>query len=201
MTRFIFDLDGTVTKQKILPLLAKRFPIRDEIQSIMRESSEGNTPFVESFIKRVYLLSKLPVDEVRNFMSKIDLYKRVVEFMRSHQQNCLIATTNLKNWVADIEKRVGCPIFCSSASECNNSILKLTSILKKENVVLRYQSEGEKVVYVGNGNDDVEAMRLADVSIASGLACPPVSSVLSISDYVVYNEKALCRLLNQLIEY
>ena len=200
MTRFIFDLDGTVTKVKILPLLADHFPIRKEIQELLQETSEGNTPFIESFIKRVYMLAKLPIDEVRNCISKIDLCDRVVAFMRSHQQNCVTATTNLRCWVVDIEERTGCPLFCSSASEFDNHILKLTSILKKENVVQRYKSEGEKVVYIGNGNNDVEAMRTADVSIASGLVSPPVSSVLSIADYVVYNEEALCRLLNQLIE-
>ena len=63
----------------------------------------------------------------------------------------------------------------------------------------RYKSEGEKVVFIGDGNNDVEAMRLADVSIASGLTHMPAKSVLSVADYVVFNEEGLCRQLNQLL--
>lgn len=41
-------------------------------------------------------------------------------------------------------------------------------------------------------------MRLADISIASALVHPPATSVLSITDYLVFEEGTLCRLLNQL---
>jgi choline kinase len=41
-------------------------------------------------------------------------------------------------------------------------------------------------------------MRDADISIACGLIHAPAKSVLSITDYSVYSEDALCRLLNQI---
>jgi magnesium-transporting ATPase (P-type) len=55
------------------------------------------------------------------------------------------------------------------------------------------------VVYIGDGNNDMEAMRIADVSIASGLTHYPASSVLSISNYAVFSEESLCRQLYQLL--
>ena len=58
--------------------------------------------------------------------------------------------------------------------------------------------EGEKVVFVGDGNNDMEAMRHADISIAAGLTHHPARSLYSITDYMVFNQSALCRLLNQL---
>ena len=42
-------------------------------------------------------------------------------------------------------------------------------------------------------------MRLADVSIASGLTHMPANGVLSVADYLVLNEEGLCRQLNQLL--
>lgn len=63
----------------------------------------------------------------------------------------------------------------------------------------RYISEGFEVVYVGDGNNDLEAMRLADVAIANGITHDPANSILGVADYAVYTEEALCRQLNQLL--
>ena len=49
------------------------------------------------------------------------------------------------------------------------------------------------------GNNDLEAMRQANISIACGLTHSPANSVLGITDYVIYEEGALCRQLNQLL--
>ena len=75
----------------------------------------------------------------------------------------------------------------------------MRKILNKESVVKKYQEMGEKVVYIGDGNNDIEAMRLADVSIAAGLVHHPANSILPFADYLIFDEKALCRQLNQLL--
>jgi len=54
------------------------------------------------------------------------------------------------------------------------------------------------VVFIGDGNNDVEAMRVADVSIASALTHDPVPGVLSVADNLALDEAALCRQLRQL---
>ena len=71
--------------------------------------------------------------------------------------------------------------------------------MRKENLVEKYKSLNEKVVFIGDGNNDIEAMRAANISIASGLTHMPANGVLSIADYLVFNEEALCRQLNQLL--
>ena len=58
---------------------------------------------------------------------------------------------------------------------------------------------GQKVIFIGDGNNDVEAMRLADISIASGITHKPSPGVLSVADYAIFSEEALCRLLYQLL--
>jgi len=199
MTKFIFDLDGTVTKQETLPLISKHFKIQDEIDNLTMETVKGNIPFIESFIRRVYILGKLPIDEVSTLLEGVQVYDKVVEFISQHKQDCIVATGNLECWIDGLSKKVGCCCYSSDGIIEDNNVKKLTRILKKENLVERYQSEGEKVVFIGDGNNDVEAMRLADVSIASGLTHMPANSVLSIADYLVFNEEALCRQLGQLI--
>lgn len=156
-------------------------------------------PFVESFIRRVHILGKLPVSEICSLLENVPLYEKLHGFIMSNSEKCAVATGNLSCWTEKLSCRIGCTCFCSSAEVENDKVIRLTSILKKENVVQRYKSEGCEVVYVGDGNNDLEAMRLADVAIAAGLTHDPAISILGAADYVIYTEEALCRQLNQLL--
>ena len=102
-------------------------------------------------------------------------------------------------WTEQLSAKIGCTAFCSDAEVRDNRVVKLNSILRKENVVQRYRSEGCEVVYIGDGNNDLEAMRLADIAIADGVTHDPAMSILGVADYVIYTEEALCRQLNQLL--
>ena len=199
MTKFIFDLDGTITKQETLPLISRHFKIQEEIDSLTMETVKGNIPFVESFIRRVYILGKLPINEVSALLADVPLHKGIVEFIQAHKEDCIVATGNLECWINKLVQNIGCKYDCSDGLIENNKVTKLTKILRKESLVERYKSEGKKVVFIGDGNNDVEAMRAADISIASGLTHMPANGVLSVADYLVFNEEALCRQLNQLL--
>lgn len=199
MTKFIFDLDGTITKQETLPLISKYFNIQEEIDKLTRETIQGNIPFVESFIKRVYILGKLPINEISELLGNVKLYNKITDFIKKNSSDCIIATGNLECWINKLIGKIGCTCYCSDALIEDNRVIKLTKILRKENVVQKYKADGEKVVFIGDGNNDVEAMRIADISIASGLTHTPTNSVLSCANYLIFDEGALCRQLNQLL--
>lgn len=199
MTKFIFDLDGTITKQETLPLISKHFGIQEEIDKLTNETIYGNIPFVESFIRRVHILGKLPIDEISNLLESVKLHEKVASFIRENNDNCIIATGNLKCWIDKLATKIGGICYYSDGKIVNNKVERLTYILKKETIVEKYKSQGEKVVFIGDGNNDVEAMRVANISIASGLTHYPAKSVLSVADYLVFDEEALCRQLNQLL--
>lgn len=199
MVYFIFDLDGTVTKTELLPLIADNFEVEADIGSLTSATVQGNIPFMESFIRRVHFLGKLPVDRIRELVSQVELFEGVADFIRQNRHCCALATGNLDCWIEGLAKRLGCQCHSSMARVEDNRIGKLLNILKKEEVVTRLQASGHKVVFVGDGNNDLEAMRVADISIATGLAHAPAPAILSLADYLVYSEKALCRLLNQLL--
>ena len=197
--KFVFDLDGTVTSEETLPLIASHFKVEEEIEELTRETVQGNIPFVESFIRRVFILGKLPVDEVADLLERAAIYPRLLSFIQHHSANCAVATGNLECWSRKLLGRIGCAAHCSDAIVENNRVVKLTKILRKEQVVEDYQREGFTVVFIGDGNNDLEAMRVADVAIAVGLTHPPSKSILPIADYLVFDEEALCRQLNQLL--
>jgi len=197
--KFIFDLDGTVTSQETLSLIAKHFNIENDIVALTKETLQGNIPFIESFIRRVHILGKLPVCEIADFLEHVHLHPAVFEFIQHNKQDCVIATGNLDCWIWKLVKRIGCHCYNSEAVVKENSVSAMRKILNKESVVKKYQEMGEKVVYIGDGNNDIEAMRLADVSIAAGLVHHPANSILPFADYLIFDEKALCRQLNQLL--
>jgi HAD superfamily phosphoserine phosphatase-like hydrolase len=197
--KFIFDLDGTVTSEETLPLIADHFNIQAEIAVITRETIQGNIPFVESFIRRVQILSKIPVSEISLLLERVKLYPLLFDFIQKNSAHCVIATGNLECWVDKLIQRIGCETFCSEALVENDQVIKISKILRKEDVVAKFQNNGYKIVYIGDGNNDMEAMRMADIAIAVGMTHFPSKSLLPNSDYLIFSEKALCRQLNQLL--
>jgi HAD superfamily phosphoserine phosphatase-like hydrolase len=195
---FIFDLDGTLTKKETLPQIAKHFGLKKEIKKLTKKAIKGEVPYIENFIKRINILKHLDINKVDKVLGEIKLFKKIVKFINENPTNCAIATTNIDVWIKTLTKGVKAPIYTSKAEIQNNKIKKLTYILKKEEIVKKYQKKGYKVVFIGDGHNDLEAMRIADVSIASGLIHYPASSLLSIVDYLVFDEKKLVYFLNQI---
>lgn len=199
MTKFIFDLDGTVTREETLPIIAQHFRVEEEIAALTKETIQGNVPFIESFIRRVYILGRLPISEIATLLAKVELYPQLLAFIQQHREACCIATGNLSCWTEMLAAKIGCGFYGSEAQVQDDYIVKLTAILRKEEIVAHYKAEGYKVVFIGDGNNDVEAMRQADTAIASALTHMPTTGVLSVADYLVVSEAALCRQLNQLL--
>lgn len=199
MVKFVFDLDGTITKKETLPLIAEYFGVQKEITQLTQETIEGNIPFVESFIRRVHILSQISVSGISELLLNVPLYQDIYDFIQQHIDSCVIATGNLDCWTKLLANKMGCECFFSCAEVKDDSVFRLNSILRKEQVVFDFQQRGYKVVFIGDGNNDLEAMRVADVSIATGLTHYPSKSILPVTDYLIFNEKTLCHQLNQLL--
>lgn len=195
---FLFDLDGTITTEETLPIISNYFHIDEEIEKLTIETINGNIPFLESFIKRVNILGKLPVSEINTLLNDTPLLKGVLQFIQENKEDCAIVTGNFGGWVEKMVKKIGCEYFSSDGIVEDDKVLKLTYVLRKEEVVKKFKAQGKTVVYIGDGHNDTEAMREADISIACGLVHYPARSVLTVADYAVFDERAFCRLLNQI---
>ena len=196
--KYLFDLDGTVTCKETLPVIASHFHCMDEISELTRDTVQGNIPFEESFQARVNILGKYSVSRTSDLLASIPIYPDIKRFIDCHREDCIVVTGNLTCWCKGLFDIIGCECHGSEAEVADDRIIKLNSILCKEDIVDRYRSLGHKVVFIGDGNNDAEAMRHADISIAAGLTHNPAPSLLPICDYVAYDEHTLCHLLESL---
>jgi HAD superfamily phosphoserine phosphatase-like hydrolase len=192
--KFLFDLDGTLTKTETLPLIAETFGLTEDIGALTRETIAGNVPFVESFIQRVNLLKQIPHEKIAELLSTVRMNEWIEQFIEEHKNDCVVVTGNCDKWIENLVKKLPCD-FRSSTTKINRGAIELVHILKKEEVVDEYKRAGYFVVFVGDGNNDAEAMRRSDLSIGCGIIHMPASSVLSCCDYAIFDEVTLYRQL------
>ena len=80
--------------------------------------------------------------------------------------------------------------------EKNIPVLK--KILDKGTAIRELKKGGDKVIAIGESFNDVPMFEEANTSVAYGGVHKPVSAAISVSDYVVFDGGALCRLLKML---
>ena len=81
---FLFDLDSTVTKQEILPTISKRLGIYERMSELTESTMRGEIPFKQSFLQRVELLKDVPVSEVNEMVSRIQLNNHLVDSIQKN---------------------------------------------------------------------------------------------------------------------
>lgn len=196
--KFIFDLDGAVTVKETLPLIVSYFEVGEEMDNLIKDGAQDYIPFIESFIRRVHVLGKLRVSDVANLLRQVTLRPKIYKFIQTHKKDCAIVTDNLDCWVDKLTGRIDCQWYTSKAKVENGKVTAIIEVLNKEQVVKKYQNSGEKVIFIGCSHNDMEALRAADIAIGSGLSRYPSSSIISFIDYLIFDEAAICRQLNQL---
>ncbi|HLC94585.1 MAG TPA: HAD-IB family phosphatase [Patescibacteria group bacterium] len=193
---FAFDLDGTITKTEILPVIAKDLGIGRKMAILTRKTMNGEIPFDESFTRRVDMLKKIPISRVQQIISTIPLNLKLVTFLRSYKNRSYIVTQNLDVWIKPLVERIGIPYICSHANYEGDKLKGIRTILRKKEIHGKIK---HPVVAIGEGYNDFEMMQDAAISIAYGGVHKPAPSLLEMVDYAIYDEKTLCQFLKQLL--
>ncbi len=196
---FCFDLDGTLTREEILPKISKKIDLFEEIELLTNITMQGLITFDKSFKLRVKLLSSIPISTVKEIVSQVAVDKSTQKFIQENKDNCFIVTGNLDVWVEQfIAANYGCGYFSSKANHESDELIGLKSILYKEDAIKKIRENFDVIVAVGDGMNDCSMFDLADIGIAFGGVHEPVSTLLKMSDYVVYDSNSLCTVLNNL---
>lgn len=197
--KILFDLDSTITKEEILPNIAKKIGKEKEMRKLTEATMEGSIPFFESFTSRVNILKDIEVDKVSDLIEKTPLNEEIVKFIKNNKDICYIVTSNLDVWIRKLIQRIGLEdhCFCSKAIVKDNKIEGIENILSKESV---YQHlKDDILIAVGDGSNDKGMFEKASISIAFGGVRNISPLLFEVSDYAVYTEKKLCSILNLLI--
>ena len=195
---FLFDLDATVTKEEILPALAEQVGLLEEMQEMTEKTMRGEIPFQSCFLARVEMLKAIRVSRVAEIVEKTPLNEELVQFIHAHASRCYIVTGNIDVWIEELIKRIGLPMshcYCSSASVSDDYIVSVNSVVDKEKIVKQFVVP---VVAVGDGSNDAEMVRLADVGIGYGGVRPVAYSLMCNATHVICDEHRLCSFLHTL---
>ena len=196
--KYCFDLDGTITAQELLPLMAIELDLYEEISALTQATIKGLIPFEQSFKLRCKLLSDIPIKKIQELAENVKLNQAIVEFIRDNKDNSYIITGNIYEWIKPIVDKLGCKVFCSQGKFNNGKLSGLEKIVNKGEVIKGLRKSGESIISVGDGMGDVLMFEESNVSIAFGGVHEPIETLLKVSNYLVYEESSLCRLLNTL---
>ena len=197
-TAFAFDLDGTLTTQEVLPLIATELGLQREMRVLTDLTLSGAIPFEDSFRLRCAVLSAVPISKVRDIVSDVPLDPDIEAFVRKRPSECFVVTGNLDIWVSPLVERLGCQLFASRARADGDRLASVETVLLKSHPVQQLRERFERVVAIGESMNDLPMFEVADVSVAFGGVHRPARAALEACDYVVYQGGALCRLLNTL---
>lgn len=197
-TAFLFDLDGTVSKNELLPIIARAVDLEQEFRTLTKLTIDGTIPFEDSFRLRFAMLRSVPVDQVKAAITDIELDQTIAEFIRRRPDCCFIVTGNLHPWIADIVAPLGCRVFANDADAIGGQLTQLKPLMLKSAPVFELRRQFDQIVAIGDGANDVPMFEVADIGIAYGGVHPPFSRLVEIAHYVIYEPEALCRTLNML---
>lgn len=194
---YAFDLDGTITKEEILPLMAQELNLVDEMKLLTNLTLSGQINFEQSFRLRYHILKSVPLKKIHQIVQKVVLDKSIAEFITTQPEKCAIVTGNLDLWIQPIVNRLGCRAFASKGS-MDGSVVILEEILNKSKAIRALKEQAGKVIAIGESFNDVPMFEEADVSISFGGVHYPVDTAVSVSDYVIFEGETLCRVLKML---
>lgn len=196
---FCFDLDGTLTCEEILPQIAKKAGIYEEIDLLTKITLQGLITFDKSFKLRVKLLSTVGIHDVKETVSRIPIDSNLQQFIRANQENCFVVTGNLDIWVSDfVQEKFGCRMFSSIANYDKDQLIGIQHILSKHEAIQQLRKDYDYIIAIGDGMNDCSMFEVADKGIAFGGVHEPVVSLIKMSDYVCYDSRGLVGLLESL---
>ena len=195
---FVFDLDSTITKCELLPLIAQSVGLEREMSALTEAAMRGDVLFEQDFLNRVKLMQGISLSKARSIVSKAPLHAEIAGFIRKNPQRCIILTGNLDVWIMPIIEKLGMKgrCLCSRAHVCGDRLLGVEAVLDKGRASKELP---HPFVAIGDGSNDAGMLREAEVGIAFGGARKPPAELIAAADMLVQDEHELIDILKKLL--
>ena len=190
---FAFDLDSTVTRCELLPLLAREAGCEAEMRVRTERAMRGEVDFAADFAGRVALLGALPLSRAREIAASVPVHPGIASFLQTYRERCTILTGNLDLWIEPLIQRLGMAgrCLCSKGRMADGRVALAAALDKAEAV----RSLPRPLVAIGDGGNDIGMLRAADFGVAFGGVRTPCGALLAAADIAVYSEEELLRAL------
>lgn len=192
---FAFDLDGTITREELLPRIAALAGKGRDISELTALTLSGAIPFAESLRLRVRMLERIPIADIHACVDRVELDPHIAAFIAARRDDCVIVTGNLDIWVAPLLERLGCRFF-SSQGVFVAGRSRLLRVLDKGQAAINLRQEGRFVVAIGESVNDEAFFEQADLGIAFAGVHAPSPGLLRQAACVAKNGRHLCFLLS-----
>ena len=196
-TAFLFDLDGTVTQDELLPLIGESAGLQEEMRILTDLTLSGAIDFRQSFKLRVALLSTVPLAAVHRALDRVRVDAHIGNFLRARPADAYVVTGNLDLWITPLLQRLGVQAYTSTGSHDGHRIT-LHSILNKADAVRELRPRYRRLVAIGDSFNDIPMFENADLGIAYAGTHPPVPALVKVSRFVVKDSASLCHMLTTL---
>jgi phosphoserine phosphatase len=191
----LVDLDGTLTREELLPRIARYAGIEEEMARLTDATLLGLIPFAESFRTRVAMLSAVPVDVVHEAILSTPVFEDLLALLCERPDRVVVVTGNLDVWVQPFLDRYGLAGVTSHAAELPDGGVGVASILNKGEAARRYP--GRHRIALGDGANDAPMVDAAETGIAWCGVHRAADSLMEVADYAFADEGALCRFLRR----
>ena len=191
----LVDLDGTLTRTELLPVIARSAGIEAEITRLTDDTLAGRLPFAESFRRRVAMLSAVPIDVVHEAILAAPVFEGLLGLLLEHPERVVVVTGNLDVWVQPFLDRHGLTGMSSHAQLLPDGGVGVATILNKAEALRRYD-QGMRIA-IGDGANDASMVRGAEVGIAWCGVHPAADSLMEVAGYAFAEERTLCRFLRR----
>lgn len=192
---YVLDLDGTVSRREILPIIADELGFSSELALLVRLALQGSMRFEQALRLSVEVLRSIPISRVQEIVAEIPLDPDIEAFITSHRSSCAIVTGNLDCWIEPIVDRLGCVSYSSVAATQSDTLVGIRSIQNRTRSVRALRKKGGRVIAIGQTLRDLPMFEEADANVAFGGLYDPPAALMAIADFVAYEPRSLCHLL------
>lgn len=195
---FLFDLDSTVTKKEILPMIAERIEKQEEMNRLTESAMLGEIPYKTSFLNRVDILKDINVSVVNKLVEEIPLNEHIAQFITENRERCFIVTGNLDVWISGLMKKLDIEnhVCCSEARVVDNKIAGVINVIDKEIVARQFN---RPFVVIGDGDNDSGMAKQADIAIGFGGIRKIAPSLIRNIDFAFYDDYRCAEFLKSLL--